>query len=174
MIFAASSTSSRFKFLNLPGDFCPCSSRQSLTETFTNLPLVRCARERVLCQKEKIKHDKHVTCRHSALCVHCDCDDNSDWLGIDGRFLRQFRLARDRWEVLHMKDPPSKMQMRPQRAVVGGGTSKSDVGSGKGIHAIRSSSLTHVFQLLLTSSCPRRPHHQLSQYSYFSISQFCR
>jgi len=41
-----------------------------------------CARERVLCQKEKIKHDKHVTCRHSALFVNCD--DNSDWLGIDG------------------------------------------------------------------------------------------
>jgi len=35
--------------------------------------------------------------------------------------------------VLHMKDPPSKMQMGPQRAVAGVGTSKSDVGSGKGI-----------------------------------------
>ena len=48
------------------------------------------------------------------------------------------------WEtkgVLHMKDPPSKIKMGPQRAVAGVGTPKFGVGTGKTIHAIRSSSL---------------------------------
>jgi len=58
------------------------------------------------------------------------------------------------------------------------------------MHAIMSSSLTKVLQFLATSSCPRRPHTQLSRVSfcffvyynchlvyirttYFSISQIC-
>jgi len=45
----------------------------------------------------------------------------------------------------------------------------SDVDSGNSIHAIPSSSLTQVLQLYPTSSCPRRPTHQLSLYSNFSI-----
>ena len=98
-------------------------------------------------------------------CVsHFEEKQRSDWLGIKGgSFI---------WRT-----PPQKIQtVGLQRAVVGVGTSKSDVGSGNGIHAIQSSSLAHVFQLLLTSSCPRRPgpHHQLSQCSYFSIFQFCQ
>jgi len=79
------------------------------------------------------------------------------------------------WEIKgfpHMKDPPSKIRIWPQLTVAGVGTYKSDVGSGKGIHAIRSCSLTHVLQLLLTSSCPRRQHHQFSRCSYFSIFHF--
>ena len=40
-----------------------------------------------------------------------------------------------------MKDLPSTVQMGPQRAVVVVGISKSDVGSGNSIHAIRSSSI---------------------------------
>jgi len=74
--------------------------------------------------------------------------------------------------VVHMKDPPSRMQMGPQRAVADIGNSKSDVDSSEGIHAIQLSSLTHVLKLLLTSSCPRCPHHQLSLYSYFSTPHF--
>jgi len=38
----------------------------------------------------------------------------------------------------------AKIQTRPQRAVTSGGTSKSDCGTGKGIHTILSSSLTQV------------------------------
>jgi len=34
---------------------------------------------------------------------------------------------------LSYEEPPLQMQMGPQRAVAGVGTSKSDVGSGKGI-----------------------------------------
>ena len=51
-----------------------------------------------------------------------------------------------------MKDPPSNVQMGSQRAVLGVGTSKSDVGSNKNKHAIRSRSLTDVLQLFPTSS----------------------
>jgi hypothetical protein len=39
------------------------------------------------------------------------------------------------------------MQMGPQRAVAGVGTSNSDVGSGNSIHAVQISSLTDVLQL---------------------------
>ena len=75
----------------------------------------------------------------------------------------------DRRGVLHMKETSSSVKMGPQRAVEGVGTSKSDVGSCKSMHAIRSSSLTDVLQLFPTSSCPRRPHHQLFLYSNISI-----
>jgi len=51
-----------------------------------------------------------------------------------------------------MKDMPSTVQMGPQQAVVGVGTSKSDVGSGKSMHAIRSSSIIDMLQLFPTSS----------------------
>ena len=78
----------------------------------------------------------------------------------------------DRRGVLHIKDTSSSVKMGPQRAVEGVGTSKSDVGSCKSMHAIRSSSLTDVLQLFPTSSCPRRLHHQLSCYSNFSILLF--
>ena len=54
----------------------------------------------------------------------------------------------------------------------GDSTTKSDNGSGKGLHAILSCSLAHVLQLLLTSACPRRPHHQLSHCSYLLIPHF--
>jgi len=49
----------------------------------------------------------------------------------------------------------------------GGSTSKA-------MHAILSSSLTQVLHLFVTSSCPRRPHKQLSlcSLSYFSILHF--
>jgi len=53
-----------------------------------------------------------------------------------------------------MKEPPQHVQMGPQRAVAGVGTSKSDVGSGKSIHAIQCSGLADVLQLFPTSSCP--------------------
>ena len=82
------------------------------------------------------------------------------------------RLAWNRRGVHHMKGPPSNVQMGPQRAVAGVGTSKSDVGSGKSIHAIRSSSLIDVFKPFPTSSCHRSPHHQLPLYSNFSNSHF--
>ena len=42
----------------------------------------------------------------------------------------------------------------------------------KAIHAVLSFSLTQVFQSFLTTSCPRRPHHQFSNCSCFSISYF--
>jgi len=61
-----------------------------------------------------------------------------------------------------MKDPPSKIQMGPQQAVAGGGTFKSSGGTDKTTHAISLFSLTQVLQLLIISSCPRRPHLQLS------------
>lgn len=70
------------------------------------------------------------------------------------------------------EDPPSKIRMGPQLAVAGVGSSKSDLDSGKGTHAIRTFSLTHVLQLLVTSSCSRRTHHQLSYCSYYSIPHF--
>jgi len=44
-----------------------------------------------------------------------------------------FRLAWNQRGVHHMKDFPSNVQMGPQRAVAGVGTSKSDVGSSKSI-----------------------------------------
>ena len=67
------------------------------------------------------------------------------------------------------RNPPSKIRMEPQQAVAGVGTSKSCFFSGKAIHTIRSSSLTQVLQLCLTTSCPRHPHHQLSLCSYVSM-----
>jgi len=76
--------------------------------------------------------------------------------------------------VLHIKDPPSKMQMGPQRTVAGGRTCESECGgsTGKAIHDIPSSSLTQVLQFFVTSSCPRHPHPQLLPFSYFSISHY--
>jgi len=52
-----------------------------------------------------------------------------------------------------MKDPPSKIQMArgPQRPVAGGGTSESGGGTGKAMHAILSSSLSHLLQFLVSS-----------------------
>jgi len=60
--------------------------------------------------------------------------------------------------VLHMKDsdPPSKMQMGPQRMVAGGSTFKSGGSTSKTMHAVLSFSLTQVLQSSVTSSCPRR------------------
>ena len=43
-----------------------------------------------------------------------------------------------------MKDSPSQIRMGPQRAVAGGATFKSVVGTGKAVHAILSSSLVQV------------------------------
>ena len=63
---------------------------------------------------------------------------------------------------------PLKNSKGPQQ-VVADGTSKSGGGTGNAIHAILSSILTQVLQLLVTSSCPRRPHPQLSHCCYFSI-----
>jgi len=85
------------------------------------------------------------------------------------KLLSCFRLAWNRRGVLHMMDTSSSVKMGPQRALTGVGTSRSDVGCGQSIHAIRSSSLTDVLQLSPTSSCPRRPHHQLFLYSNISI-----
>ena len=82
------------------------------------------------------------------------------------------RLACKQRGSFNMKNHPQKIQIGPQRAVAGGGTSKSGGGAGKAVHAILSSSLTQVLQFLVTSSCPRRPHLQLSLCSYFSISYF--
>jgi len=62
--------------------------------------------------------------------------------------------------------------MGPQQAVAGGGASKSCGGTDKAIPATLVISLTQVFQLLATPSCPQRPHAQLSQCSYFLISHF--
>jgi len=45
----------------------------------------------------------------------------------------RLRLARKRREVLQVEDPPSKIQMGPQQAVVGGGTSKSAGNTDKAI-----------------------------------------
>ena len=74
--------------------------------------------------------------------------------------------------VLPMKDVLSRIRMGPQRAVAGGGTSKSGGSTDKAIHAILSSSLTHVLQLFVTLSCPWRPPPQLSHCSYISIPHF--
>ena len=66
--------------------------------------------------------------------------------------------------VLDIKDPPSKIRMGPQRPVAGDGVCKfGGGGTGEAMHAILSSSLAHVFQLLETSmsSCPLRPYPQL-------------
>ena len=50
-------------------------------------------------------------------------------------------------------------------AAVGGNT-------GKAMHDILFFSLTQVLQFIITSSCPRRPHHQLLRCGYFSIQWF--
>jgi len=87
------------------------------------------------------------------------------------RLSQSFRL--ETGENKGLADPPSKIQMGPQRAVAGVGTSKSGVGTDEVVHAaIIFSSLTQVLQLLTTSSYPRRPHHQLSHCNFFSISYF--
>jgi len=59
-------------------------------------------------------------------------------------------------------------------AAAGGRREHLQIGSSTSVHALRTSSPTHVLQLLLTLPCPRRPHHQLSQRSYFSNPQLCR
>jgi len=87
---------------------------------------------------------------------------------------RCFRLSCKRREVLQMKDSPSKLQIGPQQAVVGGGASKSGGGTNKAIHAILIFSLTKVFQLLATPSCPRRSHPQLSHLQLFLDFSFCQ
>jgi len=56
--------------------------------------------------------------------------------------------------------------------IAGGSTSKSGGSISKALHAILSFSPTHVLQFCITSSCPRRPDHQFSLCSYFSISCF--
>ena len=81
-------------------------------------------------------------------------------------------MAEKRREALQMKGPPSKLQMGPQKAVAGGGTSKSGGDTGKAIRAILSLILTQVFQVLATPSCIRRPHPPLSHCIYFLISGF--
>jgi len=83
----------------------------------------------------------------------------------------RFKLAWERRGFLHMKDRPWKMQMGPRRAVAGGSTSRSNGSTGKPLHAIPSSSSPQVLRLFVTSSCPRRPHPQLSNLSisYFFI-----
>jgi len=75
-----------------------------------------------------------------------------------------------------MKDSPSKIQMGPQQAVAGGGTSKSCGGTDKIIPAVLSSVLAQVLQLLAKSSCPRRPHPQVLYCSsvVFLDFLFCR
>jgi len=87
-----------------------------------------------------------------------------------------FRLAGGTKAVRHLAvlaDPPSKIQMWPQRAVACRGTSKSGGGTGNATHAIISSSQpTQVLQKKLTSSCPQGLHHQLAHCSYFSIPCF--
>jgi len=84
----------------------------------------------------------------------------------------EFRLAgKQRGSAIWRN--PSKIKMGPQQLVAGGGTSKSGGGTGKAIHAVLSSSRTRILQplvqLLVSSSCPRHPHPQLSHCSYFSI-----
>jgi len=99
----------------------------------------------------------------------------------------RFRLTWDRLGVLHMKDPPAKLQMWPQWAVAGGSTSKSGGSTGKtmdaslSMHAILtmhaailSPSFTQMLQLFATWSCLWRPHPKLPMCSYFSISYFSR
>ena len=44
----------------------------------------------------------------------------------------------------HLADPPSKIQIGPQRAVAGGGTSKCGGGTGKGTQAIIDMMLGHT------------------------------
>jgi len=82
------------------------------------------------------------------------------------------RLAAEQRGIRHLADPLSKIRIWPQPAVAGVGTSKSGVGTNKAIHAIMSYGLTQVLQLLLTSLCPWRPHHQFSDCSYFLIHIF--
>jgi len=74
----------------------------------------------------------------------------------------------------HHADEMRKIQISPNGAAAGGSTSDSKSGgsTGKALLAILSSSLTQVLQLSVTSSCPRRPHPQLSLYSYFSVPRF--
>ena len=73
------------------------------------------------------------------------------------------------WDAPDCRDPPSKIRMGLQREVPGGVTYKSGGGTGKATHAIMSSNLTQVLQLFPTSSCPRRPNHQVN---YFWILYF--
>jgi len=70
---------------------------------------------------------------HVYMCVHvymCACIDTqkSDLVSFDLQ--------------AGSENPHSKIQMGPQRAVAGGGTSKYGGSTGKAIHAILSSSLT--------------------------------
>ena len=60
-----------------------------------------------------------------------------------------------------MNHPPSKLQMGPQQAVAGGGTSKSGGGADKAIYTVLSSSFTQVLHFSATLSCPRHPHPNL-------------
>jgi len=60
--------------------------------------------------------------------------EHKSWIGSGG----QIGLGTD--EVVHTKDPLSKIQMGPQWVVAGGSPTKTGGGTGKAIHAILSSS----------------------------------
>jgi len=63
----------------------------------------------------------------------------SDWLANEGAASYQGFILHIKDEgLLHIKEPPSKIQVGPQRAsrLAGGGKSKSGGGNGKAIHVI--------------------------------------
>jgi len=102
-------------------------------------------------------------------------------VGLDKQDKQDRALSR-RSFVLHIKDPPSTIWMRPQWAVAGGGTSKSGGGTGKAIHAMLSIDAILFSSPMLQShtSAPTlgniimssMPTPQLSLCSYFSIPHF--
>jgi len=85
-----------------------------------------------------------------------------------------FRLAEKQRGVHHLADPPSKIQIAPQQAVAGVGSSKSGVGTDEAVtccHVVQSDTSAPTFYNVIIPSTPTPPNFTPQLFLDFLFSQ---